>query len=190
MTYAEAYASLWERCPDHLREAGEQWYPLAMTEVEIGCPTASPIRLASVAAHLSPRLSWAECVRATHALTNGKARPRSIMTGSWSRALLAWDADDPLTTFSKAATKTEPFARAMAGDLNAAVIDTHMIHAGLGYRPGYGHLSSAEYRRLFGEALTALRRLSMDVGVPAAPLQAALWLTWKETKTNMEVTVQ
>lgn len=186
MTYLKEYASLWERTDQATRRAGVVWYPTAAREVTEGLDV-EPERAAAIAAHLSPRVAWEVCVDATRRLVTTGERHPWIMTGPWSRALRALQASDPLSTFSRNAVKTEPFARALAGDVEACVIDTHMIHAGMGLRVGYSHLSTAEYRRLFQVAREALRALSVDLGEPVTHVQAALWLQWKTEKTEMEV---
>lgn len=190
VTYLPEYRALWARCDARQRRLGAQWYPTALAELVDGLQApqnASVETVTAVAAHLSPRIDWQRNIEATHVLMAGGERPRFIMTGPWQRALLAHASTTPLETFSKAAVKTSAFARALAGDPTAAVIDTHMIHAGLGYRPSYNGLSTAEYRRLYVGALAALDQLAAEVAAPVTAVQATLWLQWKSEKAGQEV---
>jgi hypothetical protein len=96
----------------------------------------------------------------------------------WQRAIAARDAVDPLATFGKGAIKTEPFARALAGDTSALVVDIHMVSAGYGLRFIHGGFTTADYRRAVLAGISALRSAVDVVGVPATTVQATIWLHW------------
>lgn len=140
--------------------ASEAFGPLYRPTLSVAC---------DVLAITSPRVRVARNVELTRAYLEGPGEgvyPSGLLPAT--RAALAhWEA-----TGEVRGPKTEAFARALVGDPDALVLDTHVFQA-YGHPPG--RIPRAEVRRSIERSLRCLARRR---GLTPAEGQAALWCGW------------
>ena len=164
--YAEAYRSLIMQATLGQVEQASVWYMEAQevaedvaeimsTTLEVG---------ASIVSAFSPRERWASNVQKAYAFASGK--PVSGLPNNLKMAQRASELGfDALN-----GQKTNAFARAIAGDTNAVVIDTWMIKAaGLDSSKGVN-------KTQYNELSEAVRNVANDFGLTPRTAQALIWI--------------
>ena len=145
-------ASVWYM---EAQEVAEDVAELMSTSLEVG---------ASIVSAFSPRERWASNVAKAYAFANGK--PVAGLQNNYRMAQSALaNGFDALK-----GQKTNAFARAIAGDTDAVVIDTHMISAA-GMKGSNG-INKTQYNALSG----AVRKVASDHGITPRTCQALIWL--------------
>ena len=158
------YSAILDRAtPANYAEAAA-WYPNAQRVALEMCvidPTLDVERAASIISAFSPRVHWSRNVTLAKMFVSGlpvRCLGTSIRNAEASRSI-GFDALRGL--------KTNAFARAIAGDGNAVVIDTHMI------KPfGMDSVNRSQYQM----AANAVRSLAPRFNMPPATLQALIWV--------------
>ncbi len=170
LDYRAALGEVYGRATRTDRAAGRMWYPIARGQLwDLAKEDRVSLkRTAYAAAALSNNMEWGANVEllrhVLHATTHGQA-PHGHYAPCLAKAsaiLLRgeWDA--------LRGPKVRPFAQALYGDRNAAVIDRHMARAaGL-------YLGLTARRHV--EIGAALRQLARDVRRPVADVQATIWI--------------
>lgn len=122
--------------------------------------------------HLSPRVQYVMNVRAIKALVKGENKPSGMMSTTWNRAKNSLSAENPWSTFGKNAHKTLAFAKAIAGDSNAVVVDVWAARVA-----GLGHLSEKlDSKRNYELIASAYTRAAKRLNVSPRELQAITWV--------------
>lgn len=162
------YLRAYDRATDEQKAAGRAWYPRvsAVADGLAGDAGITREMAAGVIAALSPRETWARNVINARAAVKGE--PFGALGNSKraaARILAGERVDDVL-----GGQKTRAFARACAGDLDAAVIDVWMLRAaGDDARKG---ASVKRYHQL-AETLASAARAR---GERVAAFQAIVWI--------------
>lgn len=166
MTTYETYLDIVNSAAPYQIEAASIWYfeaqevaedvaELLNTSLEVG---------ASVVASFSPRERWSFNVAKSYAFANGK--PVTGLSNNLAMAIssvtLGFDALKGL--------KTNAFARAIAGDKNAVVIDTWMIKAA-GMESSKG-INKKEYKELS----LAVTEVANIIKLTPRTTQALIWI--------------
>lgn len=106
-------------------KAGRTWYQEAEIHAEVLSDKAgSKEHAAAVISALSPRIHWSKNLEASYRLIYSGIAP-GVMKRSIDNAKLALASSTPLDVLN--GPKTNAFARAIAGDSNAVVIDVWML---------------------------------------------------------------
>lgn len=159
-----ATPSLWEQAAQWYDDAQVIAHDIAArlnTTLEVG---------ACIISAFSPRQSWARNIVLAQAFADGKDTPGLSLSRDNAIRSLA-DGFDALK-----GAKTNAFARAIAGDADAVVVDSWMCKAaGI----GRDYPSAVQYRRI-SEAITVLARRH---GVSPRTMQALIWIIVRG-KTN------
>lgn len=166
MTTYETYLDIVNSATPAQIEAASVWYfeaqevaedvaELLSTSLEVG---------ASIVASFSPRERWSSNVAKSYAFANGK--PVTGLSNNLAMAMssvtLGFDALKGL--------KTNAFARAIAGDKDAVVIDTWMIKAA-GMESSKG-VSKKEYKELS----LAVTQVANRIKLTPRTTQALIWI--------------
>lgn len=166
MTTHETYLHIVNSAAPDQIEAASIWYfeaqevaedvaELLNTSLEVG---------ASIVASFSPRERWSSNVAKSYAFANGK--PVTGLSNNLAMAIssvtLGFDALKGL--------KTNAFARAIAGDRNAVVIDTWMIKAA-GMESSKG-INKKEYKELS----LAVTEVANIIKLTPRTTQALIWI--------------
>lgn len=166
MTTYETYLDIVNSATPAQIEAASVWYfeaqevaedvaELLSTSLEVG---------ASIVASFSPRERWSSNVAKSYAFANGK--PVTGLSNNLAMAMssvtLGFDALKGL--------KTNAFARAIAGDKDAVVIDTWMIKAA-GMESSKG-VSKKEYKELS----LAVTQVANRIKLTPRTAQALIWI--------------
>lgn len=173
--YTRHYVATYAKATTRQRTAGANWYPTARAQVAaLASLYHRPVAvMAAVAAALSNSKTWPENVRLTDAVlsayTRGE-RPRGHFGHCIRQAVAIWDANDASLI---SGPKTAPFARALAGDDAAAVIDRHMVRAARRRKS----LTLLGHREL----QTALRLGAAETGESVTTFQAIVWTVARES---------
>lgn len=137
------------------QEVAEDVAEIMGTSLEVG---------ASIVSAFSPRERWSSNVAKAYAFANGK--PVSGLSNNIRMAEAARVSGfDALK-----GQKTNAFARAIAGDTNAVVIDTHMISAAGMHGPNGVNKSQ------YNELADAVRTVAKEFGITPRTCQAAIWI--------------
>ena len=145
-------ASVWYH---EAQEVAEDVAELMGTSLEVG---------ASVVSAFSPRERWSSNVAKAYAFANGK--PVAGLQNNYRMAQAALEKGfDALN-----GQKTNAFARAIAGDTNAVVIDTWMIKAANVHAPN--GINKAQYNELS----EAVRIVAKEMGITPRTAQALIWI--------------
>ena len=137
------------------QEVAEDVAEIMSTSLEVG---------ASIVSAFSARERWASNVAKAYAFANGK--PVAGLTNNLNAAKRATELGfDALN-----GQKTNAFARAIAGDTDAVVIDTWMIKAaGMDSSKG---VNKTQYKML----ADAVRNVAYEHGVTPRTMQALIWI--------------
>lgn len=154
------------------RTAGAVWYDEAQAyALELSDLSGYSLeRVAIAIALLSPRASWQANKAAARALVTGAHKPSGMLARSWLAARNALMVDDPWALFSKRASKTCAFARAILGDSDAVVIDIWAARVA-GIDPDT--LSRAG---VYDEVARSYRNAAARVGITPREMQAITWI--------------
>jgi hypothetical protein len=137
------------------QEVAEDVAEIMGTSLEVG---------ASIVSAFSPRERWATNVAKAYAFANGK--PVVGLTNNLNMAKRATE----LGFDALKGQKTNAFARAIAGDTDAVVIDTWMIKAaGLDASKG---VNKSQYNAL----AQAVRAVAAEHGITPRTMQALIWI--------------
>ena len=164
--YAEAYRSLIMRSSLAQVEEASVWYRDA-EEVAEEVARNLDVTLevgASIVSAFSPRERWSTNVSKAIAYSLGQ-RPKGLqnnLTMADNAMTMGFDALRGL--------KTNAFARAIAGDTDAVVIDTHMISAAGMHGPNGVNKSQ------YNELADAVRTVAKEFGITPRTCQAAIWI--------------
>lgn len=165
-TYAAHYGALIMQATLGQVEQASVWYMEAQevaedvaeimgTSLEVG---------ASIVSAFSPRERWSSNVAKAYAFANGK--PVAGLTNNLNMAQRATE----LGFDALKGQKTNAFARAIAGDTDAVVIDVWMIRAaGLDASKGVN-------KTQYNELSDAVRRVANDFGLTPRTAQALIWI--------------
>lgn len=176
---APAFVRLWRAAQSlsaEQRAAGRRWYPDARTALDeraerYGLP--EPVVVAA-AATLTPGLQWDRTMRLLdrllEALDLGNPMPLTgDATFGYRDRLKAWRMLQTGDITGCSGPKVEPFARALAGDHSAIVIDRHLVRIATG----------ADVRQMHHAAMDRIRAslwtVAWAMGEQPAHLQAAMW---------------
>ena len=164
-TYADEFRSLIMQATLGQVEAASVWYleaqevaedvaELLSTSLEVG---------ASIVASFSPRERWSSNVAKSYAFANGK--PVSGLSNNLAMATssitLGFDALKGL--------KTNAFARAIAGDVDAVVIDVWMMRAA-------NMQSDSPNKTQYKELSQAVCDVANEFGITPRTAQALIWI--------------
>ena len=164
-TYADEFRSLIMQATLGQVEAASVWYleaqevaedvaELLSTSLEVG---------ASIVASFSPRERWSSNVAKSYAFANGK--PVSGLSNNLAMATssitLGFDALKGL--------KTNAFARAIAGDVDAVVIDVWMMRAA-------NMQSDSPNKTQYKELSQAVCDVANEFGITSRTAQALIWI--------------
>ena len=164
-TYADEFRSLIMQATLGQVEAASVWYleaqevaedvaELLSTSLEVG---------ASIVASFSPRERWSSNVAKSYAFANGK--PVSGLSNNLAMAMasvtLGFDALKGL--------KTNAFARAIAGDVDAVVIDVWMMRAA-------NMQSDSPNKTQYKELSQAVCDVANEFGITPRTAQALIWI--------------
>lgn len=164
-TYADEFRSLIMQATLGQVEAASVWYleaqevaedvaELLSTSLEVG---------ASIVASFSPRERWSSNVAKSYAFANGK--PVSGLSNNLAMATssmtLGFDALKGL--------KTNAFARAIAGDVDAVVIDVWMMRAA-------NMQSDSPNKTQYKELSQAVCDVANEFGITPRTTQALIWI--------------
>lgn len=171
---ADRLAASYHAAPVAVKAAGRAWYPRAAeTVAALGARYGLAAEAAAgIVAALSPRCAWGDNLRraerVAEAAALGDARAPSV--GFRDATEKAWriaNGEDAAAVLR--GPKVTAFARALAGDRRAVVVDTWAALAAYGERVS---VSAARYR-----AIAAAYDAAADaLGERAQDLQAVLWL--------------
>ena len=164
-TYADEFRSLIMQATLGQVEAASIWYleaqevaedvaELLNTSLEVG---------ASIVASFSPRERWSSNVAKSYAFANGK--PVTGLSNNLAMAIssmtLGFDALKGL--------KTNAFARAIAGDVDAVVIDVWMMRAA-------NMQSDSPNKTQYKELSQAVCNVANEFGITPRTAQALIWI--------------
>ena len=136
------------------QEVAEDVAEILGTSLEIG---------ASIVSAFSPRERWASNVAKAYAFANGK--PVSGLTNNIRMAEAA-----KISGFDALkGQKTNAFARAIAGDTNAVVIDVWMMRAA-------GMETDSPNKSQYAILSDAVRKVASDHGITPRTAQALIWI--------------
>lgn len=157
------FSKIWGYASDGA--AYRRWYVHARIIVgKLAAETGQPVgRVADVLAITSPKTSVMRNLRVTREYLTTGVLPRDVI-GSTRRALEHYE-----TTGEIRGPKTSRFAKALRGDNNVCVVDSHMARA-FGYRAG-----DARLVRVQKPIERRLRRVGRVNGWTLAEAQAAVW---------------
>lgn len=171
---ADRLAASYGGAPVAVRDAGRAWYPRACeTVAALGARYGLAAEAAAgIVAALSPRCAWSDNLRraerVAEAAALGDDAPPAVGFSDATRK--AWRiAQGEAAAEVLGGPKVCAFARALAGDRSAVVIDTWAALAAYGERRP---VTAARYREVSDAYETAAER----VGETAQDLQAVLWL--------------
>lgn len=164
--------AVWRARTPQQEQAGREWYPAARDE----CARMADVRGAPLpnliwtVAALSPNVGWDQNIRMAWTL----ARARTFRNpGTFHRAARdAWaclNGDRSRNT----GPKREAFARAIAGDLEAVVIDRWMMAV-------VGHPKLGMSRQQFEHYAAAIAAFAREHGIVPRDMQAILWTVKRE----------
>ena len=164
-TYAAHYGALIMQATLGQVEQASVWYLEAQevaedvaeimgTSLEVG---------ASIVSAFSPRERWASNVQKAYAFANGK--PVVGLTNNLKMAQRATE----LGFDALKGQKTNAFARAIAGDANAVVIDVWMMRAA-------GMQTDSPNKTQYNELSDAVRMVAHDFGLTPRTAQALIWI--------------
>ena len=167
-----------KRTPEHILldnllagQEGEGWYDRARDNIDSFARAIDVPRLVvcDVMAILSPRCSVSRCDKMTaeHFL-NSRRRPEGSMLQRWESILSYYRHGN---VGSHKALKIRAFARALSGDKNSVVCDTH-IAAMFGVDYGKNGLPEKAYNT----AVDRIVRVADRFSLPPADAQAMLWV--------------
>lgn len=163
MTPYQRYAKLLRGATPAEWVAAARWYDNARniaSQMQAINPALTLDRAAGIIAALSPRLHWSRNVRSALAYAAGR-RDLGLLRRSMTAAERAERGEMPT------GPKTNAFARAIAGDLDAVVIDAWMYRAaGL----------TGKRRSDCNTCADAVNRLATQYRIPPAVIQAAVWI--------------
>ena len=164
-TYADAYRSLVMQATLGQVEAASVWYLEAQevaedvaeimgTSLEVG---------ASIVSAFSPRERWSSNVAKAYAFANGK--PVSGLSNNLRMA------ENAVTNGFDAlkGQKTNAFARAIAGDSDAVVIDVWMMRAA-------GMETDSPNKSQYNMLCDAVREVANEFGITPRTAQALIWI--------------
>ena len=163
---ASAFRACMTQATEEIRVAGNQWYREANAIAHRLCDIRTTWSLeisASVISALSPREKWHSNIAKSIAFAEGK--PIRGLGANIRRAYYA----ERLGFAALKGRKTAAFARAVAGDTNAIVIDTWMLKAS-----GCGRKSITP--KQYDAVALALAIVAKEVGMTPAATQAAIWI--------------
>ena len=146
-------------------EAASVWYLEAQNVAEdIASIMGTNLEIAaSIVSAFSPRERWASNVAKAYAFANGL--PVSGLTNNLNMANAAMvKGFDALN-----GQKTNAFARAIAGDDNAVVIDVWMMRAA-------GMETDSPNKSQYNECANAVRVVADEFGITARTAQALIWI--------------
>ena len=145
-------ASVWYH---EAQEVAEDVAEIMNTSLEVG---------ASIVSAFSPRERWSSNVAKAYAFANGK--PVVGLTNNLNMAKRATE----LGFDALKGQKTNAFARAIAGDTDAVVIDVWMIRAaGLDASKGVN-------KTQYNELSEAVRLVANEMGITPRTMQALIWI--------------
>ncbi len=158
------------------RRDGAAWYPDALDICQRAADRHGHDTFSVVAAMaiLSANTSWNKNV----SMTRGLAASRRFRNpGTFQKiARKAWDALRGDITVIRG-PKTQAFARAIAGDARAVVVDRHILRALGHWRNGVSPRQYERYAREITQAADIVR-------VAPAVLQATIWLQEQDAPTD------
>ena len=163
---ASAFRACMAQATEDIRVTGEAWYREANAVAHRLCDIRTTWSLeisASVISALSPREKWHSNIAKSIAFAEGK--PIRGLGANIRRAYYA----ERLGFAALKGRKTAAFARAVAGDTNAIVIDTWMLKAS-----GCGRKSVTV--KQYDAVALALAIVAKEVGMTPAATQAAIWI--------------
>lgn len=184
MTLAENIVACLDRATEDEYHDGMMWYSRAH---EFARSLDSNVwRASGVISALSAQKEWKLNMRmAMRAFETGIATGNTTVQNAKAQRILDgnYSPDEILSILN--GDKTRQFAKAIArkGDSDIAVIDRHAYDAAVNVfhtdatRPG---ITKKVYRQ-FAEAYF---QASIESGIPVAPLQAIVWVTWKREKKS------
>ena len=159
------------------RRSAAQWYPAALEICERVAERHGheTVNVVAAMAILSANTYWDQNVAMARDLAS---RRRFHNPGTFTKiARKAWRALHGEVNENVKGPKTRAFARAIAGDLRAVVIDRHILRALEHWRHG---VSPQQYKRYANQITLAADTLR----VPPAVLQATLWVQERDTPTD------
>ena len=164
-TYASRFSSLLATATLFDYHAAERWYAEASRFAQsLRSTTGWSLEVScSVVSAFSPRVTWAHNKVKAHQYAQGITPKglRSHVAAADRCVRMGFDGLNGL--------KTNAFARAISGDMNAVVVDVWMCRAaGLG--------KDAPNKREYREIAEAVRMVAADYGYPPAVMQALLWI--------------
>lgn len=171
-TYLDNLRRVYERATPEERIDGAVWYLKAREQLAriAGVYHLTQEIVAYAAAALSNNMEWEANVALTDSVAWAVSRgvePRGHFPLCLEKATRILQGD--LTALK--GPKVEPFARALFGDMRAAVVDRWMWRAAM--PEGSAHLTHKRIR----DVSSALRLLSYETRLPVVVVQATIWLT-------------
>lgn len=181
MTLAENIVACLDRATEDEYHDGMMWYSRAH-EFARSLDSNNVYRAAGVISALSPRKEWGLNMRmATRAFATGICSGNTTAMNRIAQSIL--DGTPAMDALNGDKTRQFCTAIARAGDSDIAVIDRHAYDAAVNIvhtdatRPA---ITKKVYRQ-FAEAYF---QASIESGIPVAPLQAIVWVTWKREKKS------
>ena len=159
------------------RRSAAQWYPDALEICEHIAERHGheTVNVVAAMAILSANTHWGQNIAMTRNLAS---RRRFRNPGTFlSIARKAWGALHGEVNENVRGPKTQAFARAIAGDLRAVVVDRHILQALRHWRQGVSPRQYEGYATQITLAADTLR-------VPPAVLQATLWIQERDAPTD------
>lgn len=175
-----SYIRLWRAASELTTddwEAGRAWYPKAIVHLESEADhwRLEYARVAYAAAVLSPGLSWRATMEVLHLLlwTRAQGKPLPIGEGHMTfgardrrKAWALLDAEEPEEYVS--GPKVAPFAMALLGATDVAVVDRHIIRIATGVDTALGPSA-------MDMIAASLMTIAWAKREPTTVVQAALW---------------
>lgn len=195
------YQELFQAAEDGIRAAGMAWYREAhQWAAALATKTGySLVQVVGVTAALSPQNRWARNQRDAKALCEAN-EPAEVADGGTlttypkqiAKALHILETSRYATTdhiaglLGRRAFKTKAFFYSIlaGGQTNRVCIDRHMIDAAdSGRGIGEGQIAwTSGAKGCYDDLADAVRALAESVGLPAAQVQAVIWIAWKAEK--------
>lgn len=167
-TPAERLLALWTKANRHERAEGRGWYEHAAMLAQdacggIGYDAWPHHRTLAVVAAYSPRVPWKRSVElAARTWASGVPGGHTGAVCKAVAALLAGDRPEAVLR----GPKVSAFYRALGGDVDACVVDTHMFRA-MGLDSGTARYADAE---------RYVRAAAKRACEPVAQFQATVWI--------------
>lgn len=167
---------------------GGDWYSTAYDHaVRIALESGvSVVQSAGVIAAMSPLKSWKDNLRLAEAVAKGQRTGHTAV--QIGKAVSILDGADPVAVLG--GRKTLAFYESIInrGECNSVTVDRHIISAAHGRRLTDHELANSHRARKVYDAIeSACLELSLGHQVPAAKLQATIWITWirnHQTQSN------